>query len=295
MWNPFNKAARPAPKEDAPVSATAENDAARVERLMKMISAADTGAQLAGFLQKNGIAVRFVDALQGGDTVGTCVLNTERIEEQSPWRFRLAKPVINLLRSASDAKAAMALLHEGRHAMQAESGLHPLTRYLSQEDTKSYIRMVEADAGSFAILTGMKIFMATGDAAIVTEAIRTKADDECVAKLMKLATEYGANVADEPIAQRALFDAWFRDEKQVARYDAYGEACWTNISAAVRDSLGHTPSPPPLNREDILGLGTLTHTENYLTVEGLPDVAETCGFTAPSVRKASAAPDFAPK
>lgn len=246
---------------------------------MAMISVADTGRELAGFLKARGIEVRFVDVLpQGGDTIGTCVLNMNSIEEASPWRVALDKPVINLLRGAADGRAAMALLHEGRHAMQAESGLHPLTRYLSREDTKSYIRMVEADAGSFTILTALKIFLTTGDDSVIRSAIRTQADDECVAKIVNLVSEHGRDIVSDPVAQRSLFDAWFADKAQVARYDRYSDAAWAEINAAVRDSLGAAPVPTPLIKEDFLGLGTLTHADNYLDIAGLPDVSAACGL-----------------
>lgn len=285
MWNPFKKAAGPARSVEAPkepVAQAVSDDVARAERLMAMISVADSGLQLATFLKDHGIQIRFLDALPQGDTVGTCVLNTRRIDGLSPYRFTLEKPVINLLNTATDAKAAMALLHEGRHAMQAESGLHPVTRYLSRDDTKSYIRMVEADAGSFTIITALKIFMSTGDDSILKASVRTLADDDCLAKIVKLAKEYGPHVASEPAAQRALFDAWFADKAQVARYDRYSDACWQSISAAVHESLGVSPVPPPLTKADFIGLGTLTHKDNYLTVDGAPDVSIACALGAES-------------
>lgn len=280
MWTPFNQAARPAHiNEETPTAGGPAADVARLERLMAMISVADTGRELAAFLRDRGIEVRFLDALpQGGDTVGACVLKMSSIEEASPYRVALDKPVINLLRGASDDRAAMALLHEGRHAMQAESGLHPLTRYLSREDTKSYIRMVEADAGSFTILTALKIFLTNGDDGVIKSAIRTQADDECVAKIVNLVSEHGRDIVSDPVAQRALFDAWFSDKPQVARYDRYSDASWAEIHAAVQGSLGEAPVPSPLKREDFLGLGTLTHADNYLTVPGMPDVAVACGL-----------------
>lgn len=283
MSNPFNKASRPAQDIEAPANTSATDlaaaDATRAARLMEMISVADTGKQLVEFLKDRGIAVRFLDTMTAGDTIGTCVLKTSRIEEQSPHRLVLEKPVINLLRSASDDKAAMALLHEGRHAMQAESGLHPLTRYLSRDDTRAYIRMVEADAGSFTILTALKIFLTTGDDSIIKTAIRTQADDECTAKIVNLVSEHGRDIVGDPAAQRALFDAWFNDKAQVARYDGYSDLSWQKIDAAVQASLGAAPVPAPLKKEDFLGLGTLTHAENYLTIAGMADVTKACGLT----------------
>lgn len=284
MKDPFEKAAQPATQAMMQASA----DAARLQRIIDVISIADTGRRLISFLKERDIKIEFHDQLpQGGDTVGICVLNTERIGALTPYRFQLAKPVIHLLRGADEARAAMALIHEGRHAMQAENGQHPLCRYLAQEDFKTYVRATEADAGSFTILTALKIFVAQGGDAVLRHAVRTAADDSCTDSLLRLVKEYGPEVTEQPVFQRALFNAWFEDRPQVERYDQYGEHSWRALDKAVRDILGFTPDAPLLTADQLRPLGALSGGDNYLTLPDMADVGDVCGLkrSATSVQK----------
>jgi hypothetical protein len=232
-----------------------------------MISAVPEGAAFVATLRQHGVPISFADELPGGaDTQGSCRVP---VEVRGDGSFTAGTPELRLLRAASDAAAAGTLLHEGRHALQALADAYPSCRPLSKQDYVALVSIVEADAASFAMLMALKLYVATGNADLLVETVRTDADDIALDKLARAAAADPA-VLDDPKSQRQLFEAWYDSKYLRDTYGDYAARVWESRRKQIEGSFGPQPAPP-LTGAVIAQVGALSP-QNYLDIPDFPAV-----------------------
>lgn len=260
------------------VSLSAEESAemaARADKIGRSILKTPGGAELIRFLSENNITFRF------SRDVKTAQFRERVAPNEGAWGVVPESQCIVMNPDIDDDMLVSAFLHEARHAQQALAGAFRPQNDVSPSEMAWYVRFVEADAQSEAVLKSFVMHLSGDSAAYASAQLFGYA-------AMFKAAEDG--YTDDPSSlqdgrlKRMVFDAWFGAEESKAYYGMQVvEIEFPNRMALMERMPDHGLQKIPLRMADIEKIALCGgESFNYMTLPGfksLNDPYYTGGFT----------------
>lgn len=189
---------------------SADNDKARIEKIMSRLSALPEGEAIAAFITTNKVRIDLTD---NPIHIAASSLIIKTIKDGI---YEYERPVVFLKRGLSDDNLLQAIVHEVGHLNQHLSNVGNPDRLLSEKEYILFYRAAEADAQALATEVTWAMKQA-GDAGPWSESCKVGYKDICDAYEAKVTADPGS--IKNGTAKRVAFDTWFSKPERIAGYN----------------------------------------------------------------------------